>query len=140
MNAEECMPILSLSMLSYNFYTMTNVTQYNDWLLTQDQAFALAWHKRFLQVSQTSADTTWLLKAPWHMNHIDAILKIYPDARIIVRFALLGETRYCGCSLGVCYISREDTLLFLGNFAKLSYIYLFGVLLACWVSKNSMAC
>lgn len=87
MNAEECMPILSLSMLSFNFYTMCNVPAYNDWLMQQDQTEALLWHKNFLQVSQTPGNNNtvaWLLKAPWHMNHLDVVLKVYPDARIIV--------------------------------------------------------
>ena len=82
-NAEECMPILALDMLSYHFHTIMNVPTYHDWVMTQDQTRALEWHEKFLRVL-TVEDRIWLLKAPWHMNHLEAIFKVYPDAKIIV--------------------------------------------------------
>jgi len=82
-NAEECMPILGLSMLSYHFQTIMDVPTYQRWLMDQpDQTKALEWHARYLRSMNTSKH--WLLKAPWHMNHIESILKVYPKARIIV--------------------------------------------------------
>ncbi|KAH9259806.1 hypothetical protein BASA81_002232 [Batrachochytrium salamandrivorans] len=85
LQAEECMPILSLSMLSFQFYTMMNVPGYNDWLMPRSQMEALLWHKRFLQAVTTKRQhQRWLLKAPWHMNHLDELLTVYPDAKVIV--------------------------------------------------------
>jgi hypothetical protein len=84
-NAEECMPIMALNMLSYYFNTMSNVSTYNDWLFQQNITEALIWHDRFLQVlGQHTLNRQWLLKAPWHMNHLESILEVYPDAKIIV--------------------------------------------------------
>jgi len=80
MNAEECMPILSLN-------TLSNVTSYNEWLMEQDQSRAMRWHERFLRVLQSGVERgqrqQFLLKAPWHMNHLDAVLRQYPDAWIV---------------------------------------------------------
>lgn len=88
---EECMGFLSSSLLTYGFNTMSNVSSYNDWLMTQDQKPAMEFHKRYLSVMQHGDEINgnpsevkrWLLKAPWHMNHLDALFATYPDARII---------------------------------------------------------
>lgn len=91
LNAEECMPILAMSMLSLQWNTLYNVTDYNDWLIEQDQHDAFKIHKMFLQTLQEPYDRNnninqhkWLLKAPWHMNHLDVIFDMYPDANIIM--------------------------------------------------------
>ena len=88
-NAEECMPILCVGMMSLQFNTVSNVSRYNDWFLSRDQSTAFKWHKRVLQVLQSGVTSeggqrqSWLLKAPIHLNHIDVILKTYPDAVIL---------------------------------------------------------
>jgi hypothetical protein len=92
MNAEECMPILAYNMMTLQFNTLSNVSKYNDWLLEQDQSPAFIWHHRFLNsleksdvdVHKPPQTQSWLLKAPWHLNHLDTLLKEYPDARILM--------------------------------------------------------
>jgi len=70
LNAEECMPLLGLSMVSLQFNTLSNVSSYNTWMLDQNQEVAFKWHKIFLQAlrSGTPIDKphpAFLLKAPW---------------------------------------------------------------------------
>ena len=58
--------------------------RYAQWLLEEaDMTSAYEYQKRFLQVLQSTAPGTWSLKMPSHSVHIDALLKVFPDARII---------------------------------------------------------
>lgn len=84
-NVEECMPLMALDALSLQFNTLTNVSSYNDWYIDQDQIHAFRMHEIFLQTLQEEErDTRWLLKAPWHINHLHTLFVKYPDARIVI--------------------------------------------------------
>lgn len=82
--AEECMPILAVAMLTLQFNTLSNVTSYNDWLMTMDQSEAFRWHRKTLSALTSPEESRrWLLKAPWHLNHLDTIVDTYPDLKIV---------------------------------------------------------
>lgn len=85
LDPEECLPILDHELMSPQFYLLFNVSSYLEWLTRAPQAPALRRHRIFLQhLQSTGGGGTWLLKSPWHMNNVDAILATYPDARIVV--------------------------------------------------------
>lgn len=53
-------------------------------LLDQDLTGAYRWHRLQLQMldEQRSA-ARWLLKCPWHTWNLEALLRVYPDARLV---------------------------------------------------------
>ena len=57
---------------------------YRSWLLEQDLEPMYAYQKKQMQMlNWRNPGTQWMLKAPAHMWGIDAILKVFPDARFI---------------------------------------------------------
>ena len=57
---------------------------YRDWLFHQaDLSSTYEYHKRFLQLLQADAPGVWNLKQPSHALWIEALLKVYPDARLV---------------------------------------------------------
>lgn len=59
-------------------------SSYVDWLFNEaDMCSTYEYQKRYLQVLQSTAPGTWSLKMPSHSVHIDALLEVFPDARLI---------------------------------------------------------
>ena len=58
------------------------------------------WHKRQLQIlwAQRPAKR-WLLKCPWHLWNLKALLAVYPDARVIQTHRSLVQAIGSQCSL-----------------------------------------
>ena len=57
---------------------------YRSWLLEQNLEPLYRYHKKIMQLlSWRKPGQQWMLKAPAHMFGIDAILKVFPDARFI---------------------------------------------------------
>ncbi|MBV2235204.1 MAG: sulfotransferase [Sterolibacterium sp.] len=82
---QECVAMLAMDMRAEQFYTMYNVPSYANWLLGEDKAFALQFHRQILQHLQSGGvrGERWLLKSPGHLHLIRNLLAVYPDARII---------------------------------------------------------
>jgi hypothetical protein len=58
--------------------------RYAEWLFNEtDMTSTYEYQKRYLQVLQSTAPGTWSLKMPSHSVHIEALLKVFPDARLI---------------------------------------------------------
>src|SRR5262249_50078072 len=65
---EECVMLMSHSMLSREFSTMFYVPSYDAWLEEQDLGPAYRMHRQILQQRQLGrSDRRWLLKAPSHI-------------------------------------------------------------------------
>lgn len=65
-------------------YTLP-VYRYHAWWRATDMTSAYAYHRRVLQLLQSRCPPErWLLKAPHHNFHLDAIVSAYPDVRFIV--------------------------------------------------------
>lgn len=57
---------------------------YRSWLLQQDLEPLYAYQKKLMQMQNwRNPGQQWMLKAPAHMWGIDAILKVFPDARFV---------------------------------------------------------
>ncbi|MBP2455319.1 sulfotransferase family protein [Mycolicibacterium lutetiense] len=68
--------------LSWDSYLAS--PRYAEWLFHEaDMTSTYEYQKRYLQVLQSTAPGTWSLKMPSHSVHIDALLKVFPDARLI---------------------------------------------------------
>jgi hypothetical protein len=68
--------------LSWDSFLATS--RYAEWLFHDtDMTTAYEYQKRYLQVLQSTAPGTWSLKMPSHSVHIEALLKVFPDARLI---------------------------------------------------------
>jgi hypothetical protein len=68
--------------LSWDSFLPTD--RYARWLFDEaDMTSTYEYQKRYLQVLQSTAPGTWSLKMPSHSVHIDALLKVFPDARLI---------------------------------------------------------
>lgn len=80
----ECQDLLGLSFRSSAFVAAM-MFGYQDWLAHCDMIPAYAYHKRALKLLQWRCPPSrWRLKSPVHMQHLDALAAVYPDARFII--------------------------------------------------------
>jgi hypothetical protein len=89
---QECIAISAQVFMSIQFHTTHDVPSYQDWFERDSQQLAYDFHLRMLQHLQSHAGERhaangggcrWLLKAPGHLFALEALLRRYPDARII---------------------------------------------------------
>jgi hypothetical protein len=81
---EECLLIKTLSLRSLIYLYMADLPSYQSYLQTCDYSPAFIWHKRFLNCLETqNKPKRWLLKDPCHIECLEEIKKIYPDACFI---------------------------------------------------------
>jgi hypothetical protein len=80
----ECIMLTQHSFVSDQLCGAQQVPSYAAWLATADMQPAYAYHKQMLQLLQWKAPgERWVLKAPSHLGQIEALLAVYPDARIV---------------------------------------------------------
>ena len=81
---QECVAITAYELASILFSTTHRVPSYQRWLESIDHRPLYAAHKRWLQYFQWRAPgERWVLKSPGHLWTLDALLAVYPDARIV---------------------------------------------------------
>jgi hypothetical protein len=82
------------------------------------------WHKKQLQVlwAQQSAER-WLLKCPWHLWNLKALLTVYPDACVIQTHRGLVDTIGSQCSLSARIASKFRRTLDLHEVGKFWFEY-----------------
>jgi hypothetical protein len=88
-------------------------------MLEWDMVEPYQWHKKQLQVlwAQHSA-TRWLLKCPWHLWNLKALLTVYPDACVIQTHRGLVDTIGSQCSLSARIASKFQRSLELHDVGK----------------------
>jgi Sulfotransferase family len=79
----ECSFILNQDFKALIWDMIMPITAYGDWFLDADLTSAYEYERLTLQVLQSKAPGTWSLKMPSHAVHIDALLNVFPDARIV---------------------------------------------------------
>lgn len=68
--------------LSWDSFLSTS--RYAEWLFHEtDMTSTYEYQKRYLQVLQSTAPGSLSLKMPSHSVHIEALLKVFPDARLV---------------------------------------------------------
>ncbi|HQW20186.1 MAG TPA: sulfotransferase [Rhodocyclaceae bacterium] len=81
---EEEILLLDYAFLSDVAESLADVPSYAAWLQQQDVTPAYAYMKALLQLMQwQQPQCRWALKTPAHLGHLDILLKVFPDAKII---------------------------------------------------------
>lgn len=84
-SVEECWRVLRQTGKSIGFESLANIPRYSAWLAEQDWTDAYEQHRRNLQlVGLNDADKRWVLKNPSHLVALDSLMKVYPDALVVV--------------------------------------------------------
>ncbi|MBU6397121.1 MAG: sulfotransferase [Rhodospirillales bacterium] len=95
---QECSEITSHVFQSLRFDSTHRVPAYFDWLEQRGHDDAFVFHKKFLQFLQDGSPARWVLKCPDHTFTLDAILRVYPDARFVILhrdpLAVLGSVAH----------------------------------------------
>jgi hypothetical protein len=70
------------------FSTMYHVPSYRDWYCRSDLTASYAYARRVLQLVSHLRDggKRWVLKSPMHLEQLATLLKIWPDARVVMTF------------------------------------------------------
>jgi hypothetical protein len=81
----ECIAVMSQDFKSLSWEAITNVPAYSRWLLAADHRSAYEYHRSILQVLQSGGVRgQWTLKSPHHAIALDALMAVYPDARLVL--------------------------------------------------------
>jgi hypothetical protein len=81
---EECVLLHAFGFTGVQLGFEIMLEPYRSWLLGQDLEVMYAYQKRQMQMlNWRNPGQQWMLKAPAHMWGIDAILKVFPDARFV---------------------------------------------------------
>jgi hypothetical protein len=78
---EECGWVLPHSM---THYTRARMPAYRDWYASRDATPDYLYLRQQLQILQWQRPAhRWILKSPFHLWHLDALLRVFPDATIV---------------------------------------------------------
>ncbi|MBI1818548.1 MAG: sulfotransferase [Deltaproteobacteria bacterium] len=81
---QECAALTQHDFATMIYHTTHNVPSYQRWLEQTDMRPVYTSHRRQLQYLQWRCPAErWVLKSPAHLWALDALLAIYPDARIV---------------------------------------------------------
>jgi hypothetical protein len=81
---QECIYLTAFELRSDLLSGFYQVPSYAAWLARCDMRPGYAAHRRVLQILQRRLSTPrWVLKAPSHLWTLEALLAVYPDARIV---------------------------------------------------------
>jgi hypothetical protein len=110
--AQECALLHAYAFHSETFHVMFNCQTYDRWLAEQDLTWVYQEQRRLLQYMQSGGlrpSESWLLKTPPHMENIDKILAVFPDARFVTSYREPTEIVASSCSLaGTVFGMVED--------------------------------
>jgi len=79
----ECMFLHEQDFKGLLWDSWTPTTRYAEWLLTTDVTSTYEYERRVLQILQSHAPGTWNLKMPSHAVHLEVLLRVFPDARLV---------------------------------------------------------
>jgi sulfotransferase family protein len=69
---------------SMSYYTRARVEGYRDWFSQRDATADYTYLRQQLQILQwQSPPRRWVLKSPFHLWNLDALLRVFPDATIV---------------------------------------------------------
>lgn len=81
---EECHFLFQNAFASSSLGVFTHSKTYLNWLANHDMIPEYSYYKQQLQLLQwQSSRNYWILKSPFHLFYLDALLTVFPDARII---------------------------------------------------------
>ncbi|MEH6584654.1 MAG: sulfotransferase [Halioglobus sp.] len=84
---EEEVGLLQHSFSSQLFEIQAKIPSFSQWLITHDQTAAYEYMVTLLKViswyRDDPVDKPWVLKTPQHMQDLDALIKVFPNAKLI---------------------------------------------------------
>ncbi len=81
---EECWQLLRQSLTTAAYPALTHVPEYAAWLRAADWTPAYARYKQNLQlIGLNDPGKRWVLKNPSHLEALDAMMKVFPDALVV---------------------------------------------------------
>ena len=97
---EECFFLLENDMAVLTFWVGFAAFEYANAMLDWDMKEPYEFHKLQLKIlnAQRSAKR-WVLKCPWHIWNMDALMAVYPDAQIIFTHRDIAKALASHCSL-----------------------------------------
>jgi len=97
---QECLIPMAFEFRSLIFEGMSLIPSYSAWLLECDMEPAYRYHRRVLKLLQWRCPPDrWWLKTPSHMLSIDALTRVYPDARFVMTHRDVGKVLPSVCAL-----------------------------------------
>jgi hypothetical protein len=117
---EECLFLLQHDLASVTIFAAWGTWSYAHKMLEWDMVPCYRNHKYQLQVlTQQRAAKRWSLKCPWHLWNLDALLAVYPDARVIQTHRDVAQALGSQCSLSarmIAKMQRSMSMHDVGNF------------------------
>lgn len=104
---EECFFLLENDMAVLTFWVGFAAYGYAREMLKWDMIEPYEFHKLQLKIltAQRSAKR-WVLKCPWHIWNLDALMAVYPDARIVYTHRDIAKALASHCSLAARLASK----------------------------------
>ncbi len=104
---EECFFLLENDMAVLTFWIGFGAFEYANDMLDWDMTEPYESHKLQLKIlnAQKSAKR-WVLKCPWHIWNMDALMAVYPDAQIIFTHRDITKALASHCSLSAKMASK----------------------------------
>ena len=97
---EEDILLLDLCFMSQSPEATLNVPSYAHWLEQQDHTRSYEYLRVLLKILQWQRPAqNWVLKTPHHMEHLDTILKVFPEATIVQTHRDPQKTTGSFCSM-----------------------------------------
>ncbi len=96
---EEDIHLLDVSFVTPACDAIARVPSYQRWFREVDQLPAYRYMKRLMQLLLWQRGGRWLGKTPHHMEHLDELLTVFPDARIVVTHRDPTRTIASFCSM-----------------------------------------
>jgi hypothetical protein len=104
---EECFFLLENDMAVLTFWVGFAAYDYANAMLDWDMTEPYEFHKVQLKILQAQRSAKrWVLKCPWHIWNMDALMAVYPDAQIIFTHRDIAKALASHCSLSAKMASK----------------------------------
>lgn len=104
---EECFFLLENEMAVLTFWIGFAAYDYANAMLDWDMIEPYESHKLQLKILQAQRSAKrWVLKCPWHIWNMDALMAVYPDAQIIFTHRDIANALASHCSLSAKMASK----------------------------------
>ena len=92
--------VLAHEFKSSHLEALVRVPSYSEWRAGCDMTTAYEFHRRFLKLLQWRCPPRrWQLKSPVHLHSFEALLEVYPDARIVMTHRDPAKVIPSACSM-----------------------------------------
>ena len=80
---EECNQLFEHEFANWLFFFRAHVPTYETWLRCQSMISQYKYYRQQLQLLSWQWPGRWLLKAPYHLRNLEALIQAFPDACIV---------------------------------------------------------